>query len=289
MSDRSDIATAKNKARTLSEALPYLRTYRDAIFVLKVGGEIVEDPERADLLAHDIALMSLVGIQIVVVHGGGPQVSRAMEQVGFEPRFKDGLRVTDAAALELVMQVLIGSINPRIAQLLTKAGAPAFGMSGFHGGTVIAEAATATPELGFVGRVAEVDTAPLRALISNGYIPVVAPVAADDDGGFLNVNADEVAGAVAAALGASKLVFLSNTEGMYRDISDGDSLISEINVADLRALLPSLTTGMRPKAAAALAALDGGVPKVHILDGRVEHSLLLEVFTEEGIGTQVVW
>lgn len=289
MSDRSSIAAAKDKAQTLSEALPYLRNYRDAIFVLKVGGEIVEDPERASLLAHDIALMSLVGIRIVVVHGGGPQVSRAMEQAGVEPKFKDGLRVTDAVALELVMQVLIGSINPRISQLLTQAGAPAFGMSGFHAGTVIAEAASAVPELGFVGRVAEVDTTALRALISTGFIPVVAPVAVDDDGGFLNVNADEVAGAIAAAFGASKLVFLSNTEGIYRDLTDGDSLISELNVADLRKLLPSLTTGMRPKAAAALAALDGGVPKVHILDGRVEHALLLEVFTEEGIGTQVVW
>ncbi len=281
---------AQAKAAVLAEALPYIRTYHGSTVVVKIGGEALDDPALTTTVAQDIALLSLVGIRLVVTHGGGPQVSQAMTAAGIEPRFVGGLRVTDDAAMALVRQVLVGTINSDLVARLTAAGVRAVGLSGADGGLMTAER-TVGPngeDLGAVGRVVSVDPTLLRSLAAAGFTPVVASVVPDATGGFLNVNADAVAGSVAAALGAAKLVYLTNVEGLYRDLGDAGSLISELTASDLAAMADGLSAGMRPKVASALHALEHGVGKVHILDGRVAHALLLEVFTDEGIGTQVL-
>lgn len=280
------LAEAGRKAATLVEALPYIRGYRGSRVVVKIGGEALDDPDRGRTVAEDIALMALVGIDLVIVHGGGPQITRAMDAAGIESRFVDGLRITDPATIEIVSQVLTGSITPALVTRLNQAGARAVGLSGVDGALLRAE--PLDPRLGRVGRVTEVSQQILERLVADGYTPVVASLAPGPDGEPMNVNADEAAGAVAAALGASKLVYLTNVEGLYRDFGDAGSLTSEISSTDLEDLLPMLSAGMKPKAASAIAALNSGVGKVHILDGRVPHALLLEVFTDEGIGTQVV-
>lgn len=280
------LAEAGRKAATLVEALPYIRGYRGSRVVVKIGGEALDDPDRGRTVAEDIALMALVGIDLVIVHGGGPQITRAMDAAGIESRFVDGLRITDPATIEIVSQVLTGSITPALVTRLNQAGARAVGLSGVDGALLRAE--PLSPRLGRVGRVTEVSQQILERLVADGYTPVVASLAPGPDGEPMNVNADEAAGAVAAALGASKLVYLTNVEGLYRDFGDAGSLTSEISSTDLEDLLPMLSAGMKPKAASAITALNSGVGKVHILDGRVPHALLLEVFTDEGIGTQVV-
>ena len=278
-------AGAGAKAEILVEALPYIRTYRGQTVVVKIGGEALDDEALARIVAEDMALLALVGVRLVVVHGGGPQVSAAMSAAGIEPRFVDGLRVTDAAAIEIVGQILIGSINPKLVARLAAAGLSPVGLSGADASLLGARPVEA---LGRVGEVVSVASDVLESLLADGYTPVIASVAPDASGELLNVNADVAAGAVAGALGAAKLVYLTNVEGLYRDLGDSDSLVSEMKSSELAALLPSLSEGMRPKAASAVDALAGGVQKVHILDGRVPHALLLEVFTDEGVGTQVL-
>ena len=278
-------AGAGAKAEILVEALPYIRTYRGQTVVVKIGGEALDDEALARIVAEDMALLALVGVRLVVVHGGGPQVSAAMSAAGIEPRFVDGLRVTDAAAIEIVGQILIGSINPKLVARLAGAGLAPVGLSGADASLLVAEPVEA---LGRVGEVVSVASDVLDSLLEDGYTPVIASVAPGADGELLNINADVAAGAIAGALGAAKLVYLTNVEGLYRDLGDADSLVSEMKSAELAALLPDLSEGMRPKAASAVAALAGGVQKVHILDGRVPHALLLEVFTDEGVGTQVL-
>ena len=278
-------AGAGAKAAILVEALPYIRTYRGQTVVVKIGGEALDDESLARVVAEDMALLALVGVRLVVVHGGGPQVSAAMSAAGIEPRFVDGLRVTDAAAIEIVGQILIGSINPKLVARLAAAGLSPVGLSGADASLLGARPVEA---LGRVGEVVSVASDVLESLLADGYTPVIASVAPDANGQLLNVNADVAAGAVAGALGAAKLVYLTNVEGLYRDLGDSDSLVSEMKSTELAALLPSLSEGMRPKAASAVDALARGVQKVHILDGRVPHALLLEVFTDEGVGTQVL-
>jgi acetylglutamate kinase len=275
------------KARVLSEALPYIRSYRGLTVVIKLGGEALDDPRLASEVASDLALLALVGIRLVVVHGGGPQVSAAMTEAGLEPSFVDGLRVTDDRAMEMVRRVLIGSINSDLVRLLCSAGLQAMGLSGADGGLFEAEL-LADPTLGRVGRLLSVRASVLDDLLERGYTPVVASVAPGSDGAFLNINADAAAGALAAAAGAAKLVYVTNVAGLYSDFGDHGSLLSELSCAQLEAMAPSLTSGMRPKAASAVEALQKGVGKVHILDGRTEHALLLEIFTDEGTGTQVL-
>jgi acetylglutamate kinase len=286
----TETALAADKAATLIEALPYIRTYRGRTVVLKVGGEALDEHRSARVVAEDIALMVLVGIRVVVVHGGGPQVTEAMSGSGIEPRFVGGLRVTDDDSMEVVRRVLIGSINSDLVGLLSTAGLSAVGLSGADGKLIQAVRTTgpAGEDIGRVGVVDAVDTRILEALLDDGYTPVVATVAPDPGGAPLNINADAVAGAIAGALGAAKLVFLTNVEGLYRDLGDSGSLLSELKVGELEAMIAGLSDGMRPKAAAAASALRAGVGKVHILDGRTDHALLLEVFTDEGIGTQVI-
>jgi acetylglutamate kinase len=278
------------KAQILIEALPYIRSYRGQTVVVKVGGDALDDTRLAALVAEDLALLSYVGIRLVLVHGGGRQVSSAMSLRGLEPSFVAGLRVTDDAAIEIVRSVLVGSVNADLVTRLMRAGVRAVGLSGADGGTFRTERAggPAGEDLGHVGRVTSVDTGLLDSLLAAGYTPVIASVGPSVDGATLNVNADEVAGAVAGAVAAVKLVYLTNVEGLYRDFGAGGDVVPELRADELRALLPALSDGMRPKAASAVAALDAGVGKAHMLDGRVEHALLLEVFTRRGIGTQVL-
>jgi acetylglutamate kinase len=240
--------------------------------------------------AEDVALLSLVGIHVVVVHGGGPQISREMRERGVVPEFRDGLRVTGDSAMEVVQRILVGDVNAELVRRLNEAGAAAVGVSGIDGTTIEAARVSCAGggDLGRVGEVTTVRTALLTSLLDDGFTPVIAPVGVDPEAATLNVNADVAAAAVASALGADKLVYLTNVEGLYRDLGDATSLVSEMKRDDLAALAPNLSDGMRPKMESALAALDGGVAKVHVLDGRVEHALLLEIFTPDGVGTQVL-
>ena len=281
---------AGTKAATLVEALPYIRSYRNRVVVVKVGGEPIDDPHLATVFAEDVALLSLVGIHVVVVHGGGPQISREMRERGVVPEFRDGLRVTGDSAMEVVQRILVGDVNAELVRRLNEAGAAAVGVSGIDGTTIEAARVSCAGggDLGRVGEVTTVRTALLTSLLDDGFTPVIAPVGVDPEAATLNVNADVAAAAVASALGADKLVYLTNVEGLYRDLGDATSLVSEMKRDDLAALAPNLSDGMRPKMESALAALDGGVAKVHVLDGRVEHALLLEIFTPDGVGTQVL-
>jgi acetylglutamate kinase len=281
---------ARAKAKVLIEALPYIRSYRNQVVVVKIGGAPLDDDALARLVSEDLALLALVGIRLVIVHGGGPQVTDAMTSAGIEPSFVGGLRVTDDDAIEVVRRVLVGSINSALVSRLNAAGLSAVGLSGSDGGVFEAErtAGPAGEDLGHVGRIKVFRPDLIASLLDDGYTPVIASVAPDPDGNPLNINADAIAGAVAAGLPASKLVFLTNVEGLYRDLGDAGSLVSELKVDELRGMAPELSTGMKPKVDAAIEALEGDVSKVHILDGRVEHALLLEIFTEEGIGTQVL-
>ena len=281
---------ASSKAETLLEALPYIRAWRGRTVVVKVGGEALDDPGLASLVAEDLALLTLVGVKVVVVHGGGPQVSDAMRTAGIEPQFISGLRVTTDTSIEIVRQVLVGSINNTLVSRLCSAGLRAVGLSGADAGLIVATKVTgpAGEDLGNVGSVTKIRTDVLVSLLDDGYTPVVASVAPSDGGAPLNVNADEVAGALASAVGAEKLVYLTNVDGLYRDLGDEGSLISELKSEELSSMAESLSEGMRPKALSILAALRDGVGKAHIIDGRVAHALLLEIFTDEGIGTQVL-
>ena len=279
-----------DKAANLLEALPYIRAWRHRTIVIKVGGQALDDPAAAAIVAEDLALLTLVGVRIVVVHGGGPQVSAAMTEAGIEPSFVEGLRVTDDKAVEIVRRVLLGTINNDLVARLCSAGLSAIGLSGADGGLIEAIRRTGTngEDLGNVGEVVSVRTELLSTLLEKDYTPVVATVAATGEGTPLNINADAVAGAVASALGAEKLVYLTNVDGLYADLGDAGSLISELKSDELARMLPELSAGMRPKAASILDALGAGVGKAHILDGRIPHALLLEIFTDEGIGTQVL-
>lgn len=280
---------AAEKAGVLVEALPYIRRYRRKTAVVKIGGEALDDPKLAEVVAEDLALLSLVGIRLVVVHGGGPQITEALERAGLVSEFIGGLRVTEDASMEIVRQVLVGSINADLVARLRNTGIQAVGLSGNDGGIFEAER-VAGPEgedLGRVGRVVTVHPTLITSLVEQGYVPVVASVAPDAEGGALNVNADLVAGPLAGSLRAEKLVYLTNVEGMYRDFGDQGSLISTLALKELKDMIPTLSSGMKPKAASAAAALEAGVGKVHILDGRVQHALLLEIFTDAGIGTQI--
>ncbi len=279
------IANSMGKASILMEALPYIQRFSGEIVVVKYGGSTMEDPALQQSFAGDITLLHTVGILPVVVHGGGPQISEAMASAGIEAAWVDGLRVTDAATMKVVQRVLIGEVNADIVRMLGSHGAEAIGVSGID-----ASLFTATPKderLGFVGEITGVNTGLIRRLLSEGLVPVVAPIALGPEGAVYNVNADTAAGALAAALNARKLVYLTDTEGVMRDFRDDSSLIQRMDLTELKALLPSIEGGMLPKLTSVAASLEAGVKRAHVLDGRVQHVLLLEMFTREGIGTMV--
>jgi acetylglutamate kinase len=284
---KSRIATGMGKARIFSEAMPFIKAFRGTTVVIKYGGSAMVDENLRATFADDVAMLHYVGIKPVIVHGGGPHISRAMGQRGIEPQWIDGLRITDAETIRVVQSTLAGEVNPDIVRLVNAHGSVAAGINGLDGNLFVA---TARDErLGFVGDVSAVNPGVLLSLQDQGYVPVVAPLARGEDGHAYNLNADTAAAALASALGAVKLVYLTDVEGLYRDLGDADSLISQITLPELRELTGSggISAGMLPKLESAITAMTEGVDRVHILDGRVQHALLLEIFTPEGIGTMV--
>jgi acetylglutamate kinase len=273
---------------TLLEALPYIRDFHGKTVVIKYGGAAMTDPELNEEFARDVVLLKYVGLNPVVVHGGGPDITRYMERLGMEVKFVDGLRVSDEATVEVAKMVLVGKQNKDIVLRINRHGQPAVGLCGDDGllFTVAKQLAAGDTDIGFVGQIESVDAGVLLH-IAEDYIPVVASVGADRDGNSYNVNADAAAAAVAEALGAYKVIFLTDVEGWRADPDDPDSRISEATAAEVRERLPQVSGGMRPKLEACVHALESGVGNAHIVDGRQPHSLLLELFTDEGIGTKL--
>lgn len=284
---RPRIAKTMGKARIFSQAMPFIKAYRDTTVVIKYGGSAMVDDALRNTFADDVAMLYYVGINPVIVHGGGPHISRAMGQRGIEPQWVDGLRVTDAETIRVVQSTLAGEINPDIVRLINAHGSVAAGVSGHDGNLFVAE--PRHPELGFVGDVTEINPGLIESLQGRGFVPVVAPLARGVDGGTYNLNADTAAGLLAAELGAAKLVYLTDVEGLYRDLGDEDSLVQRATVPELRELIAagSVSSGMLPKLQSCIDAIDAGVGQAHILDGRMQHALLLEIFTPEGIGTMI--
>ncbi len=275
------------KAQVLSEALPYIREFSGKTVVIKYGGHAMEDPALADLFAQDVVLMRLVGMNPVVVHGGGPQISDLMRRLGKEPEFVDGLRVTDAESVDIVRMALVGKVNREIVAALNQHGSLAVGLSGEDAGLIKVE--MRDERLGFVGDVTSIDPSIVHKLINEELIPVIATVGVDELGQAYNINADTVAGAIALAMQAEKLVYLTDVAGIYADYADQSSLMSRTDVEGLEAMLASGAAdgGMIPKLKSCALVLRGGVRRAHVLDGRIPHALLLEFFTREGIGTMI--
>ncbi len=287
---REDTLELISKARTLIEALPYITRFSGKVVVVKYGGNAMLDAGMARSFASDLALMHYVGMLPVIVHGGGPQISELMRRLDQEPKFVDGYRVTGSDELDTVRMVL-QKTNKDLVSMLNGYGDIAVGISGEDANLMRARKMTGRggADLGLVGEVARVDPRILRELLKSGFIPVVAPIGIGEGGQVLNVNADLAASAVAASLQATKLVFMTDVEGLYEDFGDEGSLLSRVTFAELEALLNSdkLSSGMIPKVRGCVDALKAGVERAHILDGRVEHAVLLEVFTDEGVGTMV--
>jgi acetylglutamate kinase len=273
---------------TLLEALPYIREFHGQTVVIKYGGAAMSNPELKEEFARDVVLLKYVGMNPIVIHGGGPDISSYMRRLNLPVEFVDGLRVSSAETVEVAKMVLVGKVNKDIVLLLNRHGQPAIGLCGDDGLLFRAarQAAPSGQDIGFVGRIERVDVEVLNH-VAQDYIPVVASVGADRDGNSYNINADEAAGAVARALGAYKIMFLTDVAGWLRDPGDPTSVISEIGADEVQAALPSVAGGMRPKLAACLDAINGGVSHAHIVDGRVPHSLLLELFTDAGQGTKI--
>ena len=293
---------ALEKAATLIEALPWLERFHGQVVVLKYGGNAMTDDELRRAFAQDVVFLRYVGLRPVVVHGGGPQINAQLDRLGIEPAFVGGLRVTTAETLDVVRMVLVGQVQREIVGLINAHGAFAVGISGEDANTFLASRRAGLVDgepvdIGRVGDITTVDPGVINALLDDGRIPVVSSIARGEDGGVYNVNADTAAAALAVGLGAEKLVVLTDVEGLYADwpasgaVGPSDApgeVISQLTADELDVLLPTLSSGMAPKMEACLRAVRGGVRAAHVLDGRVQHSLLLEVFTDEGIGTMVV-
>lgn len=284
---RGDL-TPEHKTAILVEALPYILEFRGKIVVVKLGGAAMTDPKLADSFAEDIVLMQSVGMYPVVVHGGGPQISDLMRRLGKEPEFVDGLRVTDAETIDIARMALVGKVNRELVGAVNRHGPHAVGLSGEDAGLLTVR--QRDPRLGFVGDVESVDPSVIERLLREDFLPIVATVGTDASGQAYNVNADTVAGAIAEALGAEKLVYLTDVEGIYADFADKASLITEMHVGELERMIGTgaLGEGMIPKVRSCVSAIRGGVARAHILNGQLPHALLLEFFTREGIGTMVV-
>ena len=282
--DRLERDRAASKVDVLMEALPWINRMRGRTFVIKYGGSAMEDPELCRQVVADIELLKLMGIRVVLVHGGGKAINAHVRALGLPVTFKDGLRVTDDAMMEAVREVLVGKVNQELVWALNEYGHNAVGISGADGKTL--KAAPIDPELGRVGRVRAVDPSLIETILSDGYIPVIASVGCGPDG-FYNINADVAAGKVAEAMGADKLIYLTDVDGLYEDVRDDGTLIQSLTRAETHELLESgtLDGGMIPKIRSIAEALDAGVSEVVILNGTFPHSLLLEIFTDAGCGT----
>jgi len=277
---------AGTSVETLLEALPYIREFHGRTVVIKYGGAAMIDESLRDDFATDVVLLKYVGLNPVIVHGGGPEITRYMDRLGLEVKFHEGLRVSDAETVEVAKMVLVGKLNSEIVQRLNRAGQPSVGLAGDDGTLFEVVPAPNAEQVGFVGSVERVDVDVLNHIAAD-YIPVIASSASDRDGQPYNVNADEAAGKVAAALGAHKAIFLTDVEGWLADADDQDSLISRASVDEVEERLGAIDGGMRPKLQACVNAIRGGAQSAHIIDGRIPHSLLLELFTDAGIGTMV--
>lgn len=275
------------KARILVEALPFMREHRGKTIVVKVGGAAIEAAPLARSFADDVSLLRSAGVKVVIVHGGGPQLTEVSTRLGLQARFVDGLRVTDAETLDAATMVLAGAVNTHVVATLAADGVPAVGLSGVDGSLLIARRRSDDPDLGFVGEVVRVDPGVVVTLLDAGFVPVVASLAVDDAGQPYNVNADEAAAALAIGLGAQKLVVLTDVPGVIGP--DGD-LLSELSVSGAEGLLAEADTiggGMVPKLLGLVSALRAGVGRAHLIDGRLAHALVLELFTQEGVGTML--
>ena len=272
--------------QTLLEALPYIREFHGRTVVIKYGGAAMREEALREAFANDVVLLKYVGLNPVIVHGGGPEITTYMKRLGMEVRFHDGLRISDPETVEVAKMVLLGKLNSDIVQRLNNHGQPAVGLSGEDGSLFEVAPVANAADVGFVGKIERVQVDVINHIAAD-YIPVIASVASDREGNSYNVNADEAAGKVAAALGAYKAIFLTDIEGWLSDPDDSSSLISKARVEEIRERLPSVGGGMRPKLGACVDAIDGGTQYAHIIDGRKPHSLLLELFTDAGIGTMV--
>ena len=277
------------RVRVLSEALPYIQKFTGRTVVVKYGGAAMKDGSLKEGVIRDLVFMSCVGIRPILVHGGGPEINSWLEKLGIEPQFKDGLRVTDAATMDVVEMVLVGRVNKEIVSLIDRSGGNAVGLCGKDGNLIVARP-DGREGIGFVGEVSSVNVNILNTLVKSGYIPVVSSVAADENGQAYNINADTVAGEIAAALGAEKLILMTDTPGLMRNFKDPDTLIRQLDIPGARALIDDGTVsgGMIPKLTCCVRSLAQGVKAAHIIDGRLPHSLLLEIFTDNGIGSMIV-
>jgi acetylglutamate kinase len=277
------------RVRILSEALPYIQQFRGRTVVVKYGGAAMKDGALKADVVRDIVFMACVGIRPVVVHGGGPEINIWLGKLGIEPQFKDGLRVTDAPTMDVVEMVLVGRVNKELVSLINQAGGRAVGLCGKDGNLI-----TARPQgsegVGFVGEVSSIDPGILKSLVETGYIPIVSSVASDETGQAYNINADTVAGEIAAALGAEKLILLTDTQGILQDYKDPSTLLPKLDIQQARQLIDAgiVAGGMIPKVNCCVRSLAQGVGAAHIVDGRVPHALLLEIFTDLGIGSMIV-
>jgi acetylglutamate kinase len=284
--DGTNLDLARIKAQTLIEASPWIRKFQGKVFVVKFGGNAMVDEKLQQAFASDIAFLNLVGIKAVIVHGGGPHITSRLSELGIKSEFVDGLRVTSPEAIDVIRDVLMNEISAPLASMVENAGAKAVV---YNGATESFFTAAITREdLGLVGEVISVDAGVINKALEANLIPVISTVAPDSSGQLVNVNADLAAASLAVSLGAEKLVVLTDVPGLYSDWPDRDSLVSELSASELEELLPDLESGMIPKMQACLNAVRGGVSRAHIIDGRVSHSVLLEVFTPSGIGTLVL-
>ncbi len=279
--------TDRETAQLIAEALPWIKNITGKTIVIKYGGAAMVDPKlRADVMA-DIVLLKTVGVNPVIVHGGGKDITKAMQDAGIPVEFKDGQRVTTEEGMDIVRTILAGKVNQELVRALNEHGNIAVGVNGVDGGTVIAE--PASPELGRVGRIKRINGALLQDLIDADYIPVIASVAIGNDGGYCNVNADVMAGKIAAATGAAKILFLTDVDGLYLDFNDKDTLVSQLSVDEASALIEggTLSSGMIPKLRSCVDAIQGGVSSAYIINGTIPHAILLEMLTMSGVGTAV--
>ncbi|XGV99344.1 MAG: acetylglutamate kinase [Leptolyngbya sp. BL-A-14] len=277
------------RVRVLSEALPYIQQFAGRTVVVKYGGAAMKDSGLKDKVIRDVVFMACVGLRPIVVHGGGPEINTWLTKLGIEPQFKNGLRVTDAATMDVVEMVLVGRVNKELVALINQAGGSAVGLCGMDANLIKARPVDAV-DVGFVGEVTSVDTRILESLVKDGHIPVVSSVAADETGQTYNINADTVAGEIAAALGAEKMILLTDTAGILRDYKDMSTLIPKVDIQEARKLIDDgiVSGGMIPKVTCCVRSLAQGVRAAHIIDGRIPHALLLEIFTDAGIGSMIV-
>ncbi|WP_416666614.1 acetylglutamate kinase [Egbenema bharatensis] len=287
--DTLPITDDATRVRVLSEALPYIQRFAGRIIVVKYGGAAMKDSNLKDKVMRDIVFLSCVGLRPVLVHGGGPEINTWLDKLGIEAQFKNGLRVTDAATMDVVEMVLVGRVNKEIVSLINQAGGSAVGLCGKDGNLVKARP-QGDEGIGFVGEVSATNVKLIEALVQDGYIPVVSSVAADENGQAYNINADTVAGELAAALDAEKLILMTDTAGILKDYKDPSTLIAKVDIQEARSLIDQgiVSGGMIPKVTCCVRSLAQGVKAAHIIDGRISHSLLLEVFTDAGIGSMIV-